>query len=179
MGETKKKKAKKETRGCNGKYSADLRDAIAELVQYTDLTNKEICDQVEISEDSYYRYLKLHSDFSEAINKAQKERLIIMKDLARQKAFQKLKGFDSKDIVEEYEKDENGELVLKAKKVTVKHNEPSDTFVMYTLNNTDPENFKHKSHLDHTTKDKALPDLSGLTTEELIERAKAAKTLEE
>ena len=62
---------------------------------------------------------------------------------------------------------------------TKKHIVGSDTLIMYLLNNTDPDNFKHKEHHDLTSKGKKLAfDFSKISTKDLIKRAKAIETLE-
>lgn len=172
------------------KYTEETVREIVKLREETDLTVEAICKTVNIHKDTYYEWLKIHADFSDAIKSADKRRLETMKQVAREMAFKKLKGYTVEEEKVEHERklveiEEGGvkknvyRPVVKSITKTKKHITGSDTLIMYLLNNTDKDNFKHASHIDHTTKgSKINSDFSSMTTDDLLSRAKAVEALE-
>lgn len=161
------------------KYTEEIVKEIVKWRANTDTPITEICSKVGIHHDTYYDWIKTKPEFSEAIKQADKQRLKTMKFEARKALFKRIQGYDRDEVKEEYGKDEKGEETLVKRTVITKHYQASDTLIMYALNNTDPENFKHKEHVDHTTQGEKMFDFSGMSTEELEKRAKAVKQLED
>jgi hypothetical protein len=173
------------------KYTDAMVNRIVELKETTDLTVQQICDTVKITKETYYQWIKTKPDFSDALKEADEKRLDMMKQMAREMAFKKLKGYDVQEEKIEYEKrmveekDADGEKrlvekpVIKSKTVTKKHVVGSDTLIMYLLNNTDSDNFRHKEHHEHTGKGGSkLFDFSKMSNDELKERADALEKVE-
>lgn len=175
-----KHKAKDGTdRGAKGKYN-NVVDTIIELKETTDNNARDICKAVGIDECTYYEWLKTKPEFSKAIKEADQKRLNTMAAVARQALFKKVSGYEVEEVTTEYIPGEGGKPSIKIQKKTKKHISASDTLIMYALNNTDPDNFKHKEHIDHTSKGKKVGfDYGGMTTEQILERAKAVKKLED
>lgn len=173
------------------KYTEEMVKAIVELKETTDHTTENICKTVGIHKDTYYDWLKTKPDFSDAIKAADAKRLETMKQLAREMAFKKLTGYTVEEEKVEQERklvevEEGGvkksvyRPVVKSITKTKKHITGSDTLIMYLLNNTDKDNFKHASHVDHTSKGGKVAgfDFTGMSTEDIVARAKAVEQLE-
>ena len=66
-------------------------------------------------------------------------------------------------------KDNKGKGIIKEQKKIKKHIPPDSTLLMYVLNNTDPDNFRHKEHMEHTGKD-GNNLFQSMTDEELLSK---------
>ena len=55
------------------KYNKKIVDNICALIRTDSYTIAEICEQVGISKETYYQWLKTKPDFSDAIKKAEDE----------------------------------------------------------------------------------------------------------
>ena len=137
------------------KYTKELTDKIYELIESDDYTIAEICINVGISEALFYKWKVDYRDFRESIKKADKKRLQYFAVEARKSMLKKIQGYDYEETHATIipSKDENGKGILKEQKKIKKHIPPDSMLLMYVLNNTDPENFKHKSHNEITGKD--------------------------
>lgn len=180
---------KKNKGGRKTKLTPEVFKTIIELKESTDLAIYEICERVGIYKATYFDWMNTNLEFSDAIKRAEVERLERTKIAALKMGFKKLEGYDVEETKTEYINKnetitENGKIVIvskpqiKSKTITKKHITGSDTLIMYYLNNLFPEKFKHKEHFDHTTKGEKIHDLSHMTTEELIKRGKAMQTIE-
>lgn len=165
------------------KYTKERVAEIIHLKKTTDLIDEEICNAAGISETTFYHWKNTKPDFSELLKEAEDFKLRKIKQLARQQLHKRLTGYDVEEKRAEYEyyTDENGKRKrrLKTQTVTTKHQQASDTLLMYSLNNTDREYFQHKEHVDHTSKGEKLTDFSEMTTDQILERAKAIKTIQD
>jgi len=159
------------------KYSKALVARITELIRSDSYTIAEICQEVKISKDTYYRWLKENSDFSDAIKEAQED---FDKDILSEcnKSLRKLiTGYtvdETKTVyVEKVEKDKNGEPISKPKikeqTVTKKHFQPSLGAIIHFQTNHDPETWQNKQNVDITTKGKELAPARILTKKEAQE----------
>lgn len=187
-----KPKAKHELKdrvGRTGVYDT-IAPEIIHLKATTDLPNYQIAESLGINEATYYDWLNKRPEFSKAIKEADRKRLELMKQKAREMAFKKLTGYTVEEEKTEFiskttivknadgTEEQISKPVPKSKTVTKKHIAASDTLIMYILNNTDEDNFRHKEHHDHTNKGEKFFDYGNLTTEELMARAKASEKLE-
>ena len=173
-------KDKKSNAGAKSKYR-DVGHVIVELHATTDLNIMGICTEVNISYDTYFRWLKEKPEFSDAIKEAKKQRLEIITGIAQEETIKRVQGYTITEETREYGRDpKTKKRILKSRKVSEKHMSASDTLLMYINNNRDPDNWKHKEHIDHTTKgDKIAADLGSMTNEQLEERFKHTKAIEE
>ena len=151
------------------KYGKQIVKDICKLIESDDYTQKEICQQVGINQDTFTDWKHNHSDFSDAIKKADKKRLQFFAVEARKSMLKKIQGYDYEEthatMIPSKEKDGKG--VIKEQKKIKKHIPPDSTLLMYVLNNTDPENFRHKEHMEHTGKD-GNNLFQSMTDEELL-----------
>lgn len=151
------------------KYGKQIVKDICKLIESDDYTQKEICEQVGINQDTFTDWKHNHSDFSDAIKKADRKRLRFFAVEARKSMLKKIQGYDYEETHSTMipSKDKEGAGVIKEQKKIKKHIPPDSTLLMYVLNNTDPENFRHKEHMEHTGKD-GNNLFQSMTDEELI-----------
>ena len=152
------------------KYCKGIVKDICKLIESDDYTQKEICKRVGINEDTFADWRRDHSDFSDAVKKADKKRLQFFAVEARKGTLKKIQGYDYEEShVVMTPGTEEGKGKIKEQKKIKKHVPPDTTLLMYVLNNTDPTNFRHKEHMEHTGKDgkDLIPSLSD---EELLAR---------
>ena len=153
------------------KYNPKIVEDICKLISKDDYTIAEICTNIGISEALFYRWKVDHGDFGDAIKKADKKRLQFFAVEARKSMLKKIQGYDYEEthatMIPSKEKDGKG--IIKEQKKIKKHIPPDSTLLMYVLNNTDPENFRHKEHMEHTGKD-GNNLFQSMTDEELLAR---------
>lgn len=132
------------------KYSKKIVERICELISTDSYTIAEICQQVGISKETYYQWLKTKSDFSDAIKKAEDEFNDLMKAEAKKSLVKLVKGFTVQEkrtvTADTGKKDENGKPIVKVKEHAVidKHYPPNTAAVIFTLTNRDPDNWKNR-----------------------------------
>ncbi len=153
------------------KYGEAITEKICKLIESDDYTQKEICQQVGINEDTFTDWKRDHSDFSDSIKKADEKRLQFFKVEARKATLKKIQGYDYEEvhITGKPSKEEGGKGEIKEKKIIQKHVPPDSVLLMYILNNTDSGNFRHKEHMEHTGKDGETL-FQKMTDEELLAR---------
>lgn len=152
------------------KYCKEIIRDICKLIESDDYTQREICKRVGINEDTFTDWKQDHSDFSDAIKKADKKRLQFFAVEARKGTLRKIQGYDYEEshiVMTPGTKEGKGKI--KEQKKIKKHVPPDTTLLMYVLNNTDPNNFRHKEHMEHTGRDgkDLVPSLSD---KELLDR---------
>lgn len=153
------------------KYGKEITDKICKLIESDDYTQAEICEQVGIHVDTFHEWRNNKPEFSEAIKEADKKRLEFFKAEARKATLKKIQGYNYEEthITAIPSKDEKSQPIIKEQKKVKKHIPPDSTLLMYVLNNTDIENFRHKSHMEHTGKGgESL--FQQMTDEELLTR---------
>jgi hypothetical protein len=168
---------KKSTRGAKGKYE-ELHETIIELHQTTDLNITQICKTAGLGLTQYFQWLKKKPQFAKAIKDAQQDRLTLLASIAQEETINRIKGYtvDEEQVV--MKPDADGRAQVTERKVQKRHVKASDTLLMYVNNNRNPENWKHKEHIEHSGEVERT-DLSGMSTAELKEyielRRKAAE----
>lgn len=132
------------------KYTKEIIENIVLLISTDEYTIQEICDIVDISKETYYCWMKEHSDFSDAVKNANVARLEYFKKAARKSLAKKLVGYDYEETVTVYVSAKGKEAVpvIKEQRVTKKHMIPDTTAIIFTLKNTDQEYFKDKHEVD-------------------------------
>lgn len=141
------------------KYSEEIVDRIVELISLDSYTIAEICKNVGISKDTYYRWMKEYSDFSDTIKRAQSEFDDFIVTEAKKSLVKKIQGYtveETKTVyIEKPTKDgeEQGKPKIKEKTVTKKYIQPDTVALIFALTNKDPENWKNRQSNEHTGKD--------------------------
>lgn len=133
-----------------GKYSKAIVRKIYDLKKTGEYTDVAICDAVGICQDTFYAWKKDDSkpEFSEMLKRAEEEAFNAIGQIARNSLSKKLKGYDYDETTTEARKDARGRIVARHIKSVKKHIPPSDTCIIFTLKNTDPDVFKDR--IDHS-----------------------------
>lgn len=135
------------------RYSKEIVQRIAELISSDSYTIAEICKEVDISKDTYYRWLKEKSDFSDAIKKAQDtfdQKCIIE---AKKSLMKLVLGYSVDETKTVYIDGKEGRPKIKEQIITKKHYQPNLGAAIFVLTNKDPENWKNRQNSEITGKD--------------------------
>ena len=141
----------KETKGRKKAFTPELQKKACELKEQTDFTDVEIINELGISTSTFYKEQRENSQFSQDYKKAEKQRLKTIGQICRQIGFKRLT--EGQEVIETHE-EKIGDN--KKTKTVKKRIFASDQYLMYAQNNLDPDNFKHKDHVDITSKDEQL-----------------------
>ena len=147
--------------GCKTKLTDELIDKVCKLIEKDTYTNKEICKRVGIHPSTLYAYLQESKEFSDRFKKAQQNALDQYKADARKSLKKLVKGFTITNTKKVMRKGQLVEIIEE-----VKHIEPNTAAVIFTLTNTDPDNFKNKQFNDNLNKN-INANLPELTTEQI------------
>lgn len=154
------------------KYNKKIAEKICSLIATDTYTVAEICRMVKINPDTYYTWVKEHSEFSESIKKAEAERTAFFVAEAKKSLLKKIQGYTVQEkhviTVGSGKFDVNGREIprIKEQKVVDKHYQPDTAAIIFTLTNGEPENWKNRQNNEVTGKDgKDL--FAQLTDEEL------------
>lgn len=134
-------------------YSKEIVEKISDLISSDSYTIAEICQQVGISKDTYYRWLKEKSDFSDTIKKAQKhfdEKSVVE---AHRSLMKLVSGYSVDETKTVYVDSKEGRPKIKEQTVTKKHYQPNLGAAIFVLTNKDPENWKNRQSAELTGKD--------------------------
>lgn len=138
------------------KYSKAVVERICSLIQADGYTIPEICQQVGISESTYHEWKASKPEFSEAIKKAKSAFLELLSVEAKKSLMKKVKGYEVEETktvyVDSGRKNEDGKSIPKVKEQTkvMKHIQPDTAAIIFTLTNTDPDNWKNRQTSDGT-----------------------------
>lgn len=136
------------------KYSTALAEKICAVLATGEHTIADVCKQVGITESTFYKWKLEKSEFSEALKKAEAQRLAAFKNMARSGLAKLLDVHEVEETTTEYV-DKAGKPIIKSRKVTKRVFMPNATAVIFALKNLDPESFKDRQQVEHTGKDGA------------------------
>lgn len=134
------------------KYSKKLVERITELIRSDSYTIAEICQIVGLSKDTYYRWLKEKSDFSDTIKRAEEE---FTQDVLVEckKSLRKLiTGYTVDEVKTIYQNSKDDKPKIKEKTIIKKHFQPSLGAIIHFQTNNDPENWRNKQNVEVTGK---------------------------
>ncbi|MCC8152963.1 MAG: transposase [Tannerellaceae bacterium] len=121
------------------KYSKGLVDSICSLILEDSYSIAEICEKVDITKDTYYRWLKEKSDFSDAIKKAQEEADADRLVECRNSIAKLIKGYDYEETKTVIIDDGKGKPKVKERTVTKKHIAPNLGAIIHFQTNKSPQ----------------------------------------
>ena len=155
------------------KYNKAIVEKIADLIRGDSYTIAEICEKVNISKDTYYRWLAQKADFSDAIKKAEEDfnSLIIVE--AKRSLIKLIKGYtvqEKKTVTADTgKKDDDGKPIVRVKEHAVvdKHYQPNTAAVIFALTNRDPANWKNRLNNEMSGEVAIKSDLEKMSDEEL------------
>lgn len=192
-----KKKANRQTKTgklpthSRSKYSKALAKKIADMYESGEYSVRELCKAAQITPTTFYEWVKRKPYLVERFKQLQAARVKNIGDNAERGIKKLTEGGVFDEVTVEYENvlmkeyNSEGQVIREywqeiEKKRTVKKKiyMPNVTACIFGATNAFPDRYKHQAHIDHTTKgDKVgqIEDLREVSTEELIERAKAAQ----
>lgn len=155
------------------KYNKNIVEKIANLIREDSYTIAELCGKVNISKDTYYRWLAQKADFSDAIKKAEEDfnALIIVE--AKRSLIKLIKGYtvqEKKTVTADTgKKDDEGKPIIRVKEHSVvdKHYQPNTAAVIFALTNRDPANWKNRLNNEMSGEVAIKSDLEKMSDEEL------------
>jgi len=126
-------------------------------------TEGSIAKQLGVNNDSWIQYKKKFPEFSELLIKAGQDNCALVAN----KLFQRACGYDYTE--KHVEIGEDGDGVTRTKRKTIKKHVPPNVAAMeFYLVNRDPNNWKHKSHIEGEIE---VNSFSGVSDEVLEKRA--------
>lgn len=143
------------------KYGPEIIEKICAFIVEDDYTIEELCTMAGISRETYNVWKNDKSDFSDAIKKANEQRLEVFKQAARKGLRTLLEGKEFEEVTTEYKEvkttNEAGQVVYKPRMVSQKKVkkfiQPNPTSVIFALKNVDSDNFKDIIKQEHTGAD--------------------------
>jgi transposase-like protein len=122
--------------GRESKYRKSIVDRICELIRSDTYTIAEICQNVSISRETFYKWERQYIDFSDAIKKAKDDRDLKFAAAARNSLLQKLTGYTYEETKVVYVTKKG--IKAEAEEVkTTKHVPPDTVAIIFTLCNKD------------------------------------------
>lgn len=146
------------------KYDEKTAKQICKLIEKDSYTISEICEKVNIGVSTYYQWREAHPQFLESVKIAQENRKKGFAELARKSLKKLVEGFEYEEV--KTEEEEGLEVRRTVVKKTVK---PDTAAVIFTLCNTDPENWKNRQNTDLTTGGDKLNKVTVVTTDKHTE----------
>ena len=144
MSETTDAATPKAQAGATGKYSKEIREKIASMIEADSYTIAEICKANKITAETYFKWKKDKPEFSDAIKKAELSRANTFVAEAKKSLLKKITGYDVEETSTDYSTDVQGKPVIKNKKITKKHILPDTASIIFTLCNLDSDNWKNR-----------------------------------
>lgn len=138
------------------KYCPEIVSAICELIEKDSYTDKEICQNVGINQDTYITWKNEKPEFSERIKKAEQVYLKSIATAAKKSLLKKIEGYTVQEKRTVYSSEvKDGQLKPKIKEQTItdKHYQPDTVAIIFALCNQDSDNFKNKQSTEVTGKD--------------------------
>lgn len=130
------------------------------------LTDEQISKNLGISKDTFYKYKKEHTDFSDSLKRGKEVIDIEVENALLKRAL----GYKYNEITKELFKDkETGEEELKVTKVVTKEVQPDTTAQIFWLKNRKSEDWRDKKDIEHSGN--ISNPYEGLTKEELLKIA--------
>lgn len=148
------------------KYSKLMADTIVSLYRDGKHGIKEICEAVDISQDTFHQWKKDKPYFSDALSNVQEQRLYNIGEMAISGLAKLVDIYEYEEKRTDYmpgiatEEEKKKGIVPKGKvkmmSITKKIIMPSNSMIQYALNNLRSDRFKTASSIDHTTKGQSL-----------------------
>lgn len=161
------------------RYNKKIVEDICDLIKLDSYTIAEICQQVGISERTYYDWQSKRADFADAIKKAQDRFNEDMLAECKKSLVKLIKGYSIQEkktvTADTGKKDEDGKPIVRVKEHSVveKYYPPSLGAIIHFQTNRDPDNWKNrqdtnvkadvgiKSHLENLSDDELQKIING------------------
>ena len=113
------------------------------------LSNKQIADNIGITEETFYQWVKRFSEFAEAIKKG---REVIVCELENA-LIKRAKGYDVTESNSFYDRDGN-----EVKRESIRHIPPDTTALIFALKNMDAQNWRDRRETALSGAVQTVPD---------------------
>ncbi|SCK04339.1 Uncharacterised protein [uncultured Clostridium sp.] len=111
------------------------------------LTDEQIAKNLGISKDTFYKYKKEYTDFSDSLKRGKEVIDVEVENALLKRAL----GYKYNEVTKELIVDkETGEEELKVTKVVTKEVVPDTTAQIYWLKNRKPEDWRDKKEIEHS-----------------------------
>lgn len=135
-----------------GKYGEWLtKDKLATVERWKrhGLANKQIADNIGISEETFYQWVKKYSEFAEAIKKGKE---VIVCELENA-LIKRAKGYEVTESNSFYDRDGN-----EIKRESIRHVPPDTTALIFALKNMDAEHWRDRKETALSGAVQTVPD---------------------
>lgn len=135
------------------KYSPEIVSQICELIEKDSYTDKEICQNVGISQETFITWKRDKPEFSESIKKAEQVYLKMIATEARKSLIKKIQGYtvqEKRTVYASQVIEGQSKPKIKEQTITDKHYQPDTVAIIFALCNQDSDNFKNKQSTEFT-----------------------------
>ena len=124
-------------RGGKGKYETDIKPRFDEITHWlrSGASEKQICENLGITKDTFYRYKRNYKEFSDLLKNGRQALVMQLRNTLIKKAM----GFEYTEV-KQYAREENGNKVTYVEKTT-KTALPDVAALNLCLKNYDPDNW--------------------------------------
>ena len=129
------------------KYNNTIVNRIAELIASDSYTIVEVCNIVGIGKSTFYDWVETKSEFSDTIKKAEEERMEFFTIEAKKSLLKKIQGYTVQETHTVYST-KGDTTVMKEQKIVDKYFQPDTAAIIFTLTNSDPDNWKNRQNAD-------------------------------
>jgi len=130
------------------KYCEDIVNRICALIETDSYTDKEVCNLVDISQETFITWKREKPEFSESIKRAERVFLSFIATEARKSLVKKIQGYtvqEKKTVYASQLIEGQSKPKIKEQTITDKHFQPDTTAIIFALCNQDSDNFKNKT----------------------------------
>lgn len=131
------------------KYETNVKDKLllVEAWARNGLTDEQIAKNLDISKDSFYKYKKKHTDFSDSLKRGKEVIDFEVENALLKRAL----GYKYNEVTKELCKDkETGEETLVITKIVTKEVAPDTTAQIFWLKNRKPLEWRDKRDVEHS-----------------------------
>lgn len=129
--------------GCQGKYTPEIKQAIFDCLK-DGLNDKQTCERVGIVQDTFYRWLKEKTEFSELVKMAKAEYKSSLVSKLEDSLYRRATGFEYEETETEYISDKEGNPHIKKQTKKKKRTVPDTPALIFALCNLMPEKWKNR-----------------------------------
>lgn len=125
-------------------YTTKIQPRLEEIKQWCldGHTDKEMYEALGINADTFYKYKKIKSEFSETLKQTKE----IADNQVQDSLWKRANGYDVTEKKTTYDRDGN---VVKSEE-TVKHIPPDPTSCIFWLKNRNPREWRDKQEIEHS-----------------------------
>ena len=122
------------------------------LMEYGGAMLKEFCEEMDIDNKTYYKWMQVKDEFREAINRAKEHFKSRLTHELTVSLAQKAKGYERDEPTTYYEPDAQGKPQIRSMKTVKRHYPPDVAAAIFLLTNLDPEHYQNRQRSDMVIK---------------------------